>query len=119
MSASSTVYEGNRRPVAYKPADASEHDLFEASEERPVVVDLIICNNNAGAKKATVKWFDGTTDWEILSGYSIPANDTKFFELNLPMRDGEKIKVTSETGNTLTFILTIVETGGLTRQVPK
>ena len=103
---------GNRRLVGLRPANASEATMYTARKERPAVVGIIIANETAGAVAATVKWGDGATDYRILAAKSIAANDLYVLDtIFLPLKEGHTIKVTSGSGNALTFTLVIAEGG--------
>ena len=71
----------------------------------------IICNSTASAAVATVKWGDGSTDYDVIAGKSIAANSSEVYDLMLPLRENHTVKVTSGTGNALTFSFVIVSTG--------
>lgn len=113
MTASVTI-GGQRTPIASKPTDTNEATIYTAGKEVPVVVALIICNGTGSAAAATVKWGDGSTDYAIIAGKSIPANDSVIYDMLLPLREGYTLKVTSGTGNALTFTFVIVSTGSTT-----
>lgn len=117
MSAAAHTIDGPGRMVGLKPANTSEADILTAGDERPVVVGIVIANNTGSAATATLRWNDGTTSYDILAAKSVAANDTLFVDqIFLPLRSGYKIKVTSGTGNALTFTLVVVERVG--RAVP-
>lgn len=103
---------GSRRLVGLAPANTSEATMLTAGDENPNIVGLIIANTTGSAAVATVKWGDGSTDYPILSAYSIAANTSYFQDLLLPLRSGYTIKVTSGTSNALTFTLVVVDFAG-------
>ena len=66
MTAASHTVDGTRRIISSTPANTSEATLYTAAKENPVVVQLIITNLTASAANATVKWGDGSTDYDLL-----------------------------------------------------
>ncbi|MDP3971976.1 MAG: hypothetical protein Q8P61_03585 [Candidatus Nanopelagicales bacterium] len=112
MSVAQVVVGGTRRLVGLKPANTNEATMFTAGSERPVVVQIVVANNTGSAAAATIKWGDGSTDYDVISGKSIGANDSWIQDIFLPLFDAYTIKVTSGTGNALTFTLAIVEYSG-------
>ena len=112
MSASSVNIGGQRRVIGLKPANTSEATMLTAGDDRPVIVGLVIANNTGGAVAATVRWGNGTTDYDILAAKSIAANDVYIPDLPpVPLRNGYTVKVTSGSGNALTFTLVVVSEG--------
>jgi hypothetical protein len=105
---------GPRRIVSLAPANTSEATMFTAGREGSVIACIHICNTSGSARTATVKWGDSSasTDYAILSAYSISANTiyTSPDALMAPLQEGDTIKVTSSAANDLTFTLLIVET---------
>src|SRR3990172_5032816 len=86
--------------------------MLTAGDDRPVIVGLVIANNTGGAVAATVRWGNGTTDYDILAAKSIAANDVYIPDLPpVPLRNGYTVKVTSGSGNALTFTLVVVSEG--------
>lgn len=118
MSAATVVISGQRRLIGLKPADTNEATMLTAAKEFSVIVGVIVANNTGSAAVATVKWGDGSTDYDVISGKSVAANDSIYPDVFLPLREGYTIKVTSGTGNALTFTLVIVATGSTLPNVP-
>lgn len=86
--------------------------MLTATKAIPTIVGIIIANNTGGAIAATMRWGNGSTDYDVLAAKSVAANDSYINnDVYLPLREGHTIKVTSATGNALTFTLVIVETG--------
>ncbi len=111
---------GLKRVEWLKPADSNEADLFEATEDHTIVAALWACNNTASPVAATIQFYElaSTTDWEFIDTEDVAANTTSFWnEVPLPMRSGDKIKVTSETGSALTFGCLVLDPGGLAREI--
>ncbi len=107
-------FEGKRRLVSLKPANSSEATMFTAVGNVTVLA-IAISNNTGGGIAATVRWRDASasTDYDIISVKDVAANDTLFInEMPLVLKDADLIKVTSATGNALTFTLLIVEALG-------
>ncbi len=107
-------FEGKRRLVSLKPADNSEATMFTASGNVTVLA-IAISNNTGGGIAATVRWRDASasTDYDIIAVKDVAANDTLFInEIPLVLKDADLIKITSATGNALTFTLLIVEALG-------
>ena len=116
MSAASVVIGGPRRIIGLKPANTSEATMLTAGEDRPVVVGLIVANNTGGAVAATVRWGNGTTDYDIIAAKSIAANDSYFPDIPpIPLRSGYTFKVTSGSGNALTFTIVVISEGSQLR----
>lgn len=106
-----TSFAGKRRLVSLKPADTNEATMLTAVNNVNVLA-IAIANNTAGPIAATVRWTDtsASTDWDIIAAKAVGANDTLFInEIVLTLKDTDLIKVTSATGNALTFTLLIVE----------
>lgn len=103
---------GQRRPIGLRPANTAEATMFTAGKERPSVVGIIVANETGGAVAATLKWGDGSTDYRVLAAKSIGANDVYVLDgIFIPLKEGYTIKVTSGSGNALTFTLIIAEGG--------
>lgn len=76
-------------------------------------VDLVfVTNNTNGNKTVTIKWYDYTTglDYYIAPGYVISAyNFLKLSDGYLVMNSGDKLKFTSETGSTMSAVVSVAE----------
>ena len=83
--------------------------MFTAGERGAAVVGIIISNNTGGAIAATVRWGDGSTDYDIYAALSVAANASEISEAYVELPESGTVKVTSATGNALTFTLTVVE----------
>lgn len=112
MTAAAINIGGQRRAIGLKPANTNEATMLTAGKDMPVLIGLIVANNTGSAANATVRWGNGTTDYDIVAAKSIAANDSYLPDLPpIPLREGYTIKVTSGTGNALTFTLVIASTG--------
>lgn len=112
MSDAAVPVGGQRTPKGLKPSDTNEATMYTAGKEFPVIVGMAVANNTGSAANATIRWGDGSTDYDIIATKSVAAHDTLFLpDIFLPLREGYTIKVTSGTGNALTFTLIIVSTG--------
>lgn len=115
MTAAHVVIGGQRRIIGLKPSDTAQHTMLTAGADMPVVVGLIVANNTASGIAATVRWGDGTTDYDIIAAKSVAANDVYMPDMPpIPLRSGYTIKVTSGTGSALTFSLILAATGSAT-----
>lgn len=76
-------------------------------------VDLVfVTNNTNGNKTVTIKWYDHTTnvDYFIAPGYTISAyNFLKLSDGYLVLNSGDKLKFTSETGSTMSAVVSVEE----------
>lgn len=116
MSAAQIALSGLPRSEALKPADTNEATLLATGDNGAVLLQLVIANNTGSAADATVKWSDGTTDWDIVSGKAIAANDSEIIDAVIRLPSDGALKVTSGTGGALTFTATVVEfVGGYSR----
>lgn len=111
MSSAQIALSGRPRSTALKPSDTNEATLITLADRGGLLLQLVIANNTGSAANATVKWNDGTTDWDIVSAKSIAANDSTIIDPFIRVPDGGSIKVTSGTGDALTFTATVVEFG--------
>lgn len=106
------VVPGKRRLVSLKPADTNEATIFTAGPYGATVLAVVISNNTGTAANATVRWRDdsASTDWDIIATKSVGVNDTLYInEAVFPLRESDLIKVTSGTGNALTFTVLVAE----------
>ena len=102
---------GSRRPISLTPANTNEATLMTAGKERPTVVEIWITNLTGSAANATVKWGNGSADYSLIDTMSIAARTYHKVDVLIPLREAYTIKVTSGTGNALTFTIIIVEYG--------
>lgn len=112
MTAAQVPVPGARRQVSSTPADTNEATLLTAGKENPTVVEIWITNLTGTAANATVKWGDGSSDYSLIDTKAIAARDYLQAPCLIPLRDGYTIKITSGTGNALTFTIVIVEFPG-------
>ena len=112
MTSANIAISGQRRIVSSTPANTSEATLFTANDDTTSVVQIWATNLTAAAANATIKWGDGSTDYALVSVFSVPARGYLVEDVLIPMRDGYTIKITSGTGSALTFTAVVVEAGG-------
>jgi hypothetical protein len=76
-------------------------------------VDLVFVTNNTNGNKAiTIKWYDHTNnvDYFVAPAYTISAyNFLKLSDGYLILNSGDKLKFTSETGSTMSAIVSVEE----------
>lgn len=111
MTAANVNIPGQRVIIPSKPSNTDPATVYTAGKESPVVVQIFVCNNTGSAANATVKWGDGSTDYDVLNTHSVAAYSTEIFDVIIPLRESYTLKVTSGTGNALTFNFVIVATG--------
>lgn len=111
MSADVSI-PGIRRTVSAVPANTDEATLFTAGNRGVTVVWICLANGENSANAATVQWNDGSTDFNIYSGKSIPANDSVFSDVHIELPAGGSIKITSGDADEVTFTITVVESIG-------
>jgi hypothetical protein len=79
---------------------------------------MYIHNTGNATKHITVQWFDASASstLDILTSYSFTSKDYLQFDGNayIVLEEGDKIKITTESGSTFSFIATFEEEG-LTR----
>ena len=79
---------------------------------------MYIHNTDNATKHITVQWFDASASstLDILTSYSFTSKDYLQFDGNayIVLEEGDKIKITTESGSTFSFIATFEEEG-LTR----
>ena len=110
MTASVDV-SGTRRIISATPGDTNEATLYTAVKGPVAVVDIWITNLTGSAANATVQYGTGT-DYSLIDTKSIAARDYLKVECLIPLREGHTIKITSGTGNALTFTVVVIEFGG-------
>ena len=80
---------------------------------------MYIHNTGVSTKHITVQWFDSSasTTLDILTNYTLTSkNYLHFFDNSyIVLEEDDKIKITTESGSTFSFIATFEEIG-LTRQ---
>ena len=92
--------------VAATAAGASATVVYTCPTNHDATVDLILLsNNNAGAKKIYMQWYDlsSTTYYYVLKAHSIAANST-YNVLGsgvLHLHSGDKLVLYGETTNTV------------------
>jgi hypothetical protein len=59
-----------------------------------------------------VKWGDGTTDYALISVFSMPERGYLRESVLVPMRENYTVKITSGTASALTFTIVVTEFGG-------
>lgn len=114
MTAASNNIMGNRAKYATIPSDGNAETLFTAVNERPCLVGVVICNKDASAHDVSLIFNDGTTDYPIINEYSLAADE--FIVPDLPpiqLEEGESLKVQADAGNVVSFIASVIETGGV------
>lgn len=91
------------------PTAATETDLFTAGAVA-VVGSIFICNRNAAARTVDVKLTNGsnTLQAQIISAYSLGADDTLRIPGPINLDSGEKIRVES-SGADVDFIASYIE----------
>lgn len=79
---------------------------------------MYIHNTGASTKNITVQWFDASanTTIDILTEYNFTSKFYLQFDGNayIVLEEGDKLKITTESGSTFSFIATFEEEG-LTR----
>ena len=76
------------------------------------VVLLFVSNLGSGNKTVTLEWYDKTDDtwYFIIGGYVLSAyNFLKLSEGYLVLNSGDKLRVTSEAGSTMSSLVTVEE----------
>jgi hypothetical protein len=80
---------------------------------------MYIHNTGGNTKHITVQWFDASasTTLDILTSYTFTSKNYLQFDggAYIVLEEGDKIKITTESGSTFSFIATFEEIG-LTRQ---
>ena len=101
------------RSIGYNLTAATEAVVYTCPSNFTAKVDLIfVTNNTSGNKTITIKWFDSTTnlDYYIAPGYVVSAyNFLKLSDGYLVMNSGDKLKFTSETGSTMSAVVSVEE----------
>lgn len=115
MSAASHDIPGVAAAYASTPANTNEATLFTAGKRGGVLVQMYIANVTGSAANATVKWGDGSTDHAVVSVKSIAGNDYLHLDMNIPLREGQTVKITSGTNSALTFTAVVIERIGAGR----
>ena len=79
---------------------------------------MYIHNTGGSTKHITVQWFDASTNTtlDILTQYDFTSKDYLQFDGNayIVFEEGDKLKITTQSGSTFSFIATFEEEG-LTR----
>ena len=80
---------------------------------------MYIHNTGGSTKHITVQWFDASanTTLDILTNYDFTSKNYLQFDGNayIVFEEGDKLKITTQSGSTFSFIATFEEIG-LTRQ---
>ena len=100
--------------ISATSADGSATVVYTCPNNHDVTVDLILLsNNNSGAKKINVQWYDlsATTYYHILKAHSIAANSTYNVLDNslLHLHAGDKLVLYAETTNTIEATISVKE----------
>tara|TARA_R110002020_G_scaffold420857_1_gene629984 strand:- start:132 stop:497 length:366 start_codon:yes stop_codon:yes gene_type:complete len=100
--------------VASTSADASATLLYTCPAKHSATIDFLhISNNNAGAKKANIQFYNttGTAYHNIIKAHSIAANSSYNVLDNSQMhlQAGDQILVYAETTNTLEATISVKE----------
>ena len=103
---------GTRRPIGLTPSDTNEATIFTAGEAVTTLVQFWVANLTATAATTTIKWGDGSTDYPLISVFSVPARGYLREDCMIPLRPGYTVKVTSGTSSALTYSVIITEAAG-------
>jgi len=114
MVASTYKTEVSVATIAATAAGDSATVVYTCPTNHDATVDLILLsNNNAGAKKIYMQWYDlsSTTYYYVLKAHSIAANST-YNVLNsgvLHLHSGDKLVLYGETTNTIEATISVKE----------
>lgn len=88
-------------------------DVYTCPNNFTAKVDLVfVANNTNGNKTITISWYDHTnsTYYTIAPGYVVSSyNFLKLSDGYLIMNSGDKLTFTSETGSTMSAIVSVEE----------
>ena len=99
-----------QQPKSLLLPDTAVNDVLslavDTSGGTTTVVGIVIVNRDVSARKVTVWWHDGTTDFAIFER-SVPANETVTVALDAPIflytkQAAKKIKAQAAAGNVVT-----------------
>lgn len=100
---------GNPVAIWAAPADTSVTTVYTATKEAKPVFMGVHISADAGAS-ATVTVTRGANVYEVMNTKAISANDVySLNDLDIPMEDGDVIKVTDSVGGSLHFAVKILE----------
>lgn len=93
------------------PATTSATTVYTATKDaRPVLMGVHICNVTGTAASATLTVTRDATVYNILKSKTVAANDyLALNDLQIPLADGDIVKVTDGTGAALEFAVKILE----------
>ena len=106
--------------VGVSPTAAVDTTVYTCPTGYYAKFTVMYINNTGGSTKhITVQWFDASASstLDILTNYNFTSKTYLQFDGNayIVLEEGDKIKITTESGSTFSFIATF-EQIGLTRQ---
>ena len=110
----SVIYNqtGRIRNRDYANIPATATAVYTATKaENPTVLKILVSNKDAGIKKVTVAVYRAATSTTIVQvkDYPIPIADHYLCNFEIQMLDGDEIRMTAETANTLDAMLLVSE----------
>jgi hypothetical protein len=105
--------------VGVNPTAATDTTAYTCPTGYYSLFTVMYINNTGGSSKhITVQWFDASASatYDIITQYSVGAKTYLKFDGGdyIVFEEGDKLKITTESGSTFNFIATFEETG-LTR----
>ena len=106
--------------VGVSPAAAVDTTVYTCPKGYYAKFTVMYIHNTGGSTKhITVQWFDASanTTLDILTQYNFTSKNYLQFDGNayIVLEEGDKLKITTESASTFSFIATFEEIG-LTRQ---
>lgn len=110
----SVIYNqtGRIRNRDYANVPATATAVYTATKaENPTVLEILVSNKDAGIKKVTVVVYRAATATSIsqVTNYPIPIGGQYRCDFAIQMLDGDEIRMTAETANTLDAMLLVSE----------
>lgn len=92
---------------------AVETTVYTCPNNFTAKVDLVFVTNNTNGNEAiTIKWYDYTTDTDYFVAPAYVISAFSFLKLSdgyLILNSGDKLKFTSDTGSTMSAIVSVEE----------
>jgi hypothetical protein len=101
----------NKFSVGVNPTAATETTVFEVPDHQKVVIHQIMMSNHSGNNKTADLWWEHGHD----ASHDLYITDDKVFttsellnlnQIELVMRQGDKLKVLTEAGSNFSVIIT-------------
>lgn len=113
MSVVNSTKTSRARSIGHNLVSGAATEVYVCPDNFTAYVTLVFISNlGSGNQTVTMEWYDKTDDtwYFILGGYILSAyNFIKLSEGYLVLNSGDKLRITSEAGSTMSSVVTVEE----------